>query len=238
MSPAIAQLSCFSSMVNNRLVQLHTRSYPCPTNFRPGKVLNVMNSDGHGTNVSHLETKPTPSYTEDASTSHNGSSVKSHPVAEGFAVGGATNGQGQEQVVSQPKRAAKIHDFCLEFPSIVYARWACPRWGLVGFIFSRSAVTLSTGVLFGGALLALSTFSLKVWRDGKSSLPFILGQAVLSVALLWKNFQAYSLTKKLFPTGFNVVISAAMLCFYSYVVISGGNPPPKKLKPSVAVGSS
>ncbi|KAK6127278.1 hypothetical protein DH2020_039004 [Rehmannia glutinosa] len=206
MSPAISQLSCFPSMVNNRLVQLHTRSYPCPTNFRPGKVLNVMNSDGHGTNVSHLETKPTTSYTEDASTSHNGSSVKSHPVAEGFAVGGATNGHRQEQVVSQPKRAAKIHDFCLGIPF--------------------------------GALLALSTFSLKVWRDGKSSLPFILGQAVLSVALLWKNFQAYSLTKKIFPTGFNVVISAAMLCFYSYVVISGGNPPPKKLKPSVAVGSS
>ncbi|KAK6127294.1 hypothetical protein DH2020_038957 [Rehmannia glutinosa] len=234
MSPAISQLSCFPSMVNNRLVQLHTRSYPCPTNFRPGKVLNVMNSDGHGTNVSHLETKPTPSYTEDASTSHNGSSVKSHPVAEGFAVGGATNGHGQEQVISQPKRAAKIHDFCLGIPfgGLVLGG------GLVGFIFSRSAVTLSTGVLFGGALLALSTFSLKVWRDGKSSLPFILGQAVLSVALLWKNFQAYSLTKKIFPTGFNVVISAAMLCFYSYVVISGGNPPPKKLKPSVAVGSS
>lgn len=26
--------------------------------------------------------------------------------------------------------------------------------------------------------------------------------------------------------------SAAMLCFYTYVVISGGNPPPKKLKSS------
>lgn len=33
------------------------------------------------------------------------------------------------------------------------------------------------GVLLGGALLVLSTFSLKVWRQGKSSLPFILGQA-------------------------------------------------------------
>lgn len=49
--------------------------------------------------------------------------------------------------------------------------------GLLGFIFSRNLATLSTGVLFGGALLALSTISLKVWRQGKSSLPFILGQA-------------------------------------------------------------
>ena len=49
--------------------------------------------------------------------------------------------------------------------------------GLLGFVFSRNLATLSTGVLFGGALLALSTFSLKIWRQGKSSLPFILGQA-------------------------------------------------------------
>ncbi|KAK6127241.1 hypothetical protein DH2020_039040 [Rehmannia glutinosa] len=228
MSPAISQLSCFSSMVNNRLVQLHTRSYPCPTNFRPGKVLNVMNSDGHGTNVSHLETKPTTSYTEDASTSHNGSSVKSHPSPKVLLL--EEQPMGIDRNKSSQNFVARIRLF---MPGGLVL-----GGGLVGFIFSRSAVTLSTGVLFGGALLALSTFSLKVWRDGKSSLPFILGQAVLSVALLWKNFQAYSLTKKIFPTGFNVVISAAMLCFYSYVVISGGNPPPKKLKPSVAVGSS
>lgn len=49
--------------------------------------------------------------------------------------------------------------------------------GLLGFMFSRNLATLSTGVLFGGALLALSTISLKVWRQGKSSLPFIFGQA-------------------------------------------------------------
>lgn len=49
--------------------------------------------------------------------------------------------------------------------------------GIVGFLFSRSPATLTSGVLFGGALLFLSTLSLKVWRQGKSSLPFILGQA-------------------------------------------------------------
>jgi len=49
--------------------------------------------------------------------------------------------------------------------------------GIIGFLFSRNPATLASGVLFGGALLFLSTFSLKVWRQGKSSLPFILGQA-------------------------------------------------------------
>ncbi|KAG8372020.1 hypothetical protein BUALT_Bualt12G0023300 [Buddleja alternifolia] len=224
MSPAITQLSCFSSIINNRRLHLNNRSYPRHTSFRPGKVLNLTSGDGRGVEVSSLENKTTPSYVEDASISQNGNSVKSHSFTEGGV--GESNGHIEEQVVSQPKKAAKIHDFCLGIPfgGLVLSG------GLVGFVFSRNPVTLSSGVLFGGALLALSTFSMKVWRQGKSSSPFILGQAVLSVALLWKNFQAYALTKKLFPSGCNAVISAAMLCFYAYVVISGGNPPPKKLK--------
>lgn len=48
--------------------------------------------------------------------------------------------------------------------------------GVLGFVFTRNVSTLSSGVLYGGSLLALSTFSLKIWRQGKSSLPFILGQ--------------------------------------------------------------
>lgn len=49
--------------------------------------------------------------------------------------------------------------------------------GLLGFAFSRNLTSLSTGVLYGGGLLALSTLSLKIWRQGKSSFPYILGQA-------------------------------------------------------------
>ena len=48
---------------------------------------------------------------------------------------------------------------------------------LFGFIFSWSPARQINCVLFGGALLFLSIISLKVWRQGKSSLPFILGQA-------------------------------------------------------------
>ena len=48
--------------------------------------------------------------------------------------------------------------------------------GVVSFLFSRNPLTLGVGVLYGGALLALSTFSLKIWRQGKSCLPYILGQ--------------------------------------------------------------
>ncbi|KAL6530500.1 hypothetical protein OROMI_028389 [Orobanche minor] len=227
MSSAISQLSCFSSIISNRRLQLQTRSYSRPNSFRPGKVLNVMSNDGHGTNVPNLENKTTPNYLEDASQSHNRSSVKSRPLTEDFVVG-ASNGNMEHQ------KAAKIHDFCFGIPfgALVLSS------GIVGFTFTRNPVTLRTGVLYGGALLALSFISLKVWRKGKSSLPFILGQAVLSITLLWKNFEAYLLTGKLFPTGFNAVISAAMILFYSYVVLSGGNPPPKKLRSSTSVEAS
>lgn len=122
------------------------------------------------------------------------------------------------------KRHAKLHDFCLGIPfgGIVFSG------GLVGFLFTRNPASLTTGVMLGGAILAMGVMSLKVWRKGLSSVPMILGQAALAATLMWKNLQVYSLTKKIFPTGFYVTLSAAMLCFYAYVIISGGNPPPKK----------
>ncbi|KAL0428517.1 UNVERIFIED_CONTAM: hypothetical protein Slati_3026500 [Sesamum latifolium] len=87
-----------------------------PVLFLKKPVLNVMNSDGHGTKLSDLENKTSPSYLDDASTTHDGSSVTPHPVSKGFVVGEPTNGHVKEEVVSQPKRAAMIHDFCLGIP--------------------------------------------------------------------------------------------------------------------------
>ncbi|THU57472.1 hypothetical protein C4D60_Mb03t03890 [Musa balbisiana] len=91
----------------------------------------------------------------------------------------------QEEAVVPTKRSAKIHDFCFGIPfgGLLFAG------GLLGFIFSRNA----TAMIYGGAILALSVLSLKVWRTGRSSLPFILGQAAFSAVLLWKLLQAYSL---------------------------------------------
>ncbi|GAV79902.1 Tmemb_14 domain-containing protein [Cephalotus follicularis] len=223
MTATISQLSCFSSI--SRKFQLHQRSILCPTNRL--KLSVVMSLEGHRTDTTRSEIKTPLSYTADASISHVEGSVKSYPIIEENFDGKTTVDEPvQEHDISKQKRTAKIHDFCFGIPfgGLVVSG------GLLGFIFSRNMTTLIIGVLFGGAFLALSILSLKIWRQGKSSLPFILGQAALSVALLWKNIQAYSLSKKLFPTGFYAVISAAMLFFYSYVMISGGNPPPKKLK--------
>ncbi|XP_055808693.1 protein FATTY ACID EXPORT 1, chloroplastic-like [Solanum dulcamara] len=227
MSLAISQLSCFSS-INRRLVQFHSRPlHPCST--FPLKVT-AMSNDGHGTDESSLKSRTTLSYATDSSKPLNGTSSNSYSTPEDYVTGKEINEPVQENSSSQPKKAAKIHDFCLGIPfgGLVFTG------GLIGFIFSRNPSTLSSGVLFGGALLALSTISMKVWREGKTSFPFILGQAVLAAALLWKNMQTFSLTGKLFPTGFFAALSAAMFCFYSYVILSGGNPPPKKLKTSTS----
>lgn len=228
MAATISQLSCFAAV--NGGVKIRRRLSIASPSLRCSKFTVFMSLEGRGTDAS----KTTLRYTGDASEFYVDGTAKSYPdLVEDAAGKLGMDEPVQENGVIQPKRAAKIHDFCFGIPfgALVLSG------GLLGFVFSRNPATLSTGVLYGGALLALSTFSLKIWRQGKSSLPFILGQAALAAALLWKNFQAYSLTKKVFPTGFYAVISAAMLCFYSYVLISGGNPPPKKLKSSPSVAS-
>ncbi|GLT88173.1 hypothetical protein SLE2022_062080 [Rubroshorea leprosula] len=219
LAPAISQLSCFSSI--NRRFQLQSRSIFGP--ITRSKSFVVMTFDDRGLDSTGSQRKSNLSIGAEESKPFIEETTKSHVnverhVPEEFG----TSEPVLEQGVAQQKRAAKIHDFCFGIPygGIVLSG------GLIGFIFSRNPSTL----LFGGALLALSTFSLKIWSQGKSSFPFILGQAVLAGVFLWKNIEAYSLTRKIFPAGFYAAISAAMLSFYTYVVISGGNPPPKKLK--------
>ncbi|CAL5052545.1 unnamed protein product [Urochloa decumbens] len=131
-----------------------------------------------------------------------------------------------EQEVAPQQKCAKIHDFCLGIPfgGFLFSM------GLIGFLFWRSPLSLTFGVAPGLAVLALGVLSLKVWRSGKSSLPFILAQAGVAAAVAWKHCQAYTTTKKLLPWGFYAALSVAMICFYSYVLLAGGNPPPKKAK--------
>ncbi|XP_024025424.1 protein FATTY ACID EXPORT 1, chloroplastic [Morus notabilis] len=214
MASTTSQLTYFSA-VNRRHNNL---SFPSPSLRPQSWVVTVLEFSSEGIGKTNLN------YVSNPQKTHVGRLENSYPSEEREDVNLGTVEQ---------KRTAKIHDFCFGIPfgGIVLSG------GLIGFVFSRNPATLTTGVLYGGALLALSTLSLKIWRRGKSSLPYILGQGALAAALLWKNFQTFSLTKKVFPTGFYAFISGAMLCFYSYVLLSGGNPPPKKLKSSPSVAS-
>ncbi|MBA0582243.1 hypothetical protein Golax_019598, partial [Gossypium laxum] len=128
----------------------------------------VTSVDGHGAETTGNQLKTTPSYIAGESKAFIEDMPRTYPNAEEH-VPENTSDLEEEHGIIQQKRAAKIHDFCFGIP---YGGLVLSG-GLIGFIFSRNTTTL----LFGGALLALSTFSLKIWRQGKSSLPFILGQA-------------------------------------------------------------
>ncbi|XP_062225888.1 protein FATTY ACID EXPORT 1, chloroplastic-like [Phragmites australis] len=132
--------------------------------------------------------------------------------------------QVDEHVISQ-KRSAKIHDFCLGIPfgGLLFSM------GLLGYIFSRSTLSLVLGVAPGLATLLLGTLSLKFWWSGRSNFLLILTQAAISAFLTWKYSHAYFLTNRLLPWGFYASLSTAMSCFYAYVLLAGGNPPPKKI---------
>ncbi|KAK9065706.1 hypothetical protein SSX86_015107 [Deinandra increscens subsp. villosa] len=229
MSSTVSQLSCFSTIQNR--FHLANRSRPYLLRFQSPT---AINSDCHSLKASSSSSKSALKYTAKASKSDNDILEKPNSNVEEYVNGGVDAGEPMQHADTEPKRAARIHDFCFGIPygAIVFCG------GLVGFLFTRNSSSLMSGGLYGGALLALSIFSLKVWGQGQSSLPFILGQAGIAAALLWKNMQTYSLTKKLLPTGFSIVMSGAMLCFYAYVVMSGGNPPPKKLKSASAAAPS
>ncbi|XP_076936655.1 protein FATTY ACID EXPORT 1, chloroplastic-like [Bidens hawaiensis] len=212
-----------SSAIHSSRLHLRNRSH---LHILPSKVLMMINSHGHAIKSSTLESK---SALNHRFRSHDDILGKPNSSAVEYVNGEEVN-EPVENVNTEKQRSAKIHDFCFGIPygGIVLSG------GLIGFIFSRNPASLVAGGLYGGALLALSILSLKIWKQGQSSTPFILGQLGIAAALLWKNIQTYSLTKKILPTGFNIFISTAMLCFYTYVIVSGGNPPPKKLKSAAA----
>ncbi|WJX83724.1 hypothetical protein P8452_66367 [Trifolium repens] len=224
-----AHLFCFSAAHTT----LHLRTHSLPhLSFRPSKLSVAMSLERHDAETADFDTKNTLSYEAVESKSNVEEKPQSYStIEENGTEKIGLGGEAVQEGVDQQKKTAKIHDFCFGIPFGGFVLTG----GIIGFLFSRSPATLASGVLFGGALLFLSTLSLKVWRQGKSSLPFILGQAALSGILIWKNFQSYSLAKKIFPAGISAIISSAMLCFYLYVLVSGGNPPPKKLKPSASI---
>ncbi|KAI3993626.1 hypothetical protein MKX01_002639 [Papaver californicum] len=109
----------------------------------------------------------------------------------------------QEQEIKKPIKAAKIHDFYFGIP------------------FDKCiSAKFFKNVIYGGLILSGGFVGFLFSRN-----PLTLAKGILYGG---KHFHNYSLTKKFFPAGFYAIMSVAMLCFYSYVMISGGNPPPKK----------
>ncbi|KAL4194730.1 hypothetical protein AMTRI_Chr05g60940 [Amborella trichopoda] len=167
-----------------------------------------LSVDAHleGSNMQVLDSQATDSinYQGHGSSSQIEESLKSYSTVAEEVSGkhGMNTSVDISNTQEEGKKTARIHDFCLGIPfgGIVLSG------GLVGFIFSRNITNLMSGILFGGALLALSYYSLKVWKQGKSSIPFMVGQTAFTAAYLVKQFQLYSLTRKLLPNGFFIAL--------------------------------
>ncbi|KAJ7527095.1 hypothetical protein O6H91_16G036500 [Diphasiastrum complanatum] len=129
-----------------------------------------------------------------------------------------------------PKKGAKIHDFCLGIP---YGGLLAIG-GLLSFIITGSTSAIRFGVILGGLILFSSVTSLKVWKRGESSMPFIKAQAAITLIIFARDVRRFLESKAFFPAAVMCLISAGMVGFYGYVYFSGGNPP-KKAKADASV---
>ncbi|GJP34330.1 hypothetical protein CLOM_g4039 [Closterium sp. NIES-68] len=125
---------------------------------------------------------------------------------------------------AEAKGHAFIHDFCF---GITFGMAAAVA-GIVWFLVTKSADALRLTALFGATIALGGVGSLRAWRKGQSSTPYILGQAMLCAVLAYQAFLRLQVTGAVFPLGLGMAVSAAMVLFYIYVILAGGNPPPKK----------
>ncbi|CAH9068703.1 unnamed protein product [Cuscuta epithymum] len=114
MSSSAISKPCYHSFLNLR-PQLHPLSFP-PPSLRY-KVLLCMSNDGHVADSSSVDDRATLSYNRSQnSLSATEKSVTGNSLSERLQ---ETNELVGENHSSQPKRAAKIHDFCFGIPLVV-----------------------------------------------------------------------------------------------------------------------
>jgi len=97
-----------------------------------------------------------------------------------------------------------------------------------------SVPSLVAGGGSGALLLLLGVLSLKAWKSGRAgaSAPYTVASAAVAALLTFVMGKKFLLTRALFPPGAIAALSAAMLAFYAYNLLAGGNP-----KPAVAKGA-
>jgi len=84
----------------------------------------------------------------------------------------------------------------------------------------------------GALLLLLGVLSLKAWKSGRAgaSAPYTVASAAVAALLTFVMGKKFLLTRALFPPGAFAALSAAMLAFYAYNLLAGGNPKPAAAK--------
>ncbi|XP_078447066.1 transmembrane proteins 14C [Wolffia australiana] len=90
--------------------------------------------------------------------------------------------------------------------------------GFLHFMLTGSLSGVRFGVILGGALLALSVLSLRVWKTGQSSMLYLKGQAAIAGILFIREWNL--VFKRLsFSSFWATVVSGGMLAFYLYRIL-------------------
>eukprot|EP00262_Sarcandra_glabra_P007921 TRINITY_DN21035_c0_g1_i1.p1 TRINITY_DN21035_c0_g1~~TRINITY_DN21035_c0_g1_i1.p1 ORF type:complete len:356 (-),score=56.18 TRINITY_DN21035_c0_g1_i1:252-1220(-) len=115
------------------------------------------------------------------------------------------------------KEISEVHDFYLGIPYGAFLSIG----GFLSFMLTGSISAIRFGVILGGALLTLSILSLRSYRSGKRSAPFLKGQAAIAaIIFIW--LMRLCSQRPAFPTSIMTLISGAMLVFYIYRITLNG----------------
>ncbi|KHG23638.1 Ribosome-recycling factor [Gossypium arboreum] len=101
--------------------------------------------------------------------------------------------------------------------------------GFLSFMLTGSVSAIRFGVILGGALLASSVSSLKLYKGGQSSPLAIKGQAVISSVLFFRALSSLIQTSTL-GTFLTTLVSGAVAAFYVYKLLPNDKP---GLKPGI-----
>ncbi|XP_077217243.1 protein FATTY ACID EXPORT 3, chloroplastic-like isoform X2 [Tasmannia lanceolata] len=101
--------------------------------------------------------------------------------------------------------------------------------GFLSFMLTGSISAVRFGVILGGALLVLSISSLRSWKHGKSSTPYLKGQAAIAVIIFVREFILLS-QRSSFLSSLKTLISGAMVLFYVYRILLNGQKKGPSLK--------
>ncbi|KAI3922530.1 hypothetical protein MKX01_006219, partial [Papaver californicum] len=140
------------------------------------QTFSFMQLERGGRESSSWDMKTTMTSTFVDSKLHAKGSVRSHPSNEKLVnekLGKDVELQGED--IKEPIKAAKVYGFC----------FGIPFGKIYGVSLFKKSIDSSHGDFFyRGDLLSLSTFSLKVLRQGKSNLQLTLGQTYIT----WLHF--------------------------------------------------
>ncbi|XP_058110656.1 protein FATTY ACID EXPORT 3, chloroplastic [Magnolia sinica] len=109
------------------------------------------------------------------------------------------------------KEVSEVRDFYLGIPYGALLSIG----GFLSFMLTGSISAIRFGVILGGALLALSISSLRSWKHGEASAPFLKGQAAIAVIIFIRELRLLC-QRPSFPTSFMTLISGGMVVFYLY----------------------